>query len=167
MSQLNISMKIRKGKHLTYEERIKLETLYKLGLTTDCIAEQIGGRSERTIRREIAKGMVEQLNYDLTTRMQYSAQVGQLEHDKRCTAKGPVLKIGKDFKLVEYLEKAIGKYHQSPYAAIQNITNKGLYFETNICFKTIYNYLDNNLFLNISNKDLPIKKNGKSQITRK
>ena len=70
MSLLNISTNNRKGKHLTYEERIKLEALYKLGLTTACIAEQIGGRSERTIRREVAKGLVEQLNSDLTTRMQ-------------------------------------------------------------------------------------------------
>jgi len=80
--------------------------------------------------------------------MQYSAEIGQSEHDKLVTAKGPTLKIGKDFKLVEYLEKAIGKYGQSPYAAIQNITNQRLHFETSICFKTVYNYLDNNLFIN-------------------
>jgi IS30 family transposase len=167
MSLLNISTNNRKGKHLTYEERIKLEALYKLGLTTACIAEQIGGRSEHTIRREVAKGLVEQLNSDLTTRMQYSAEAGQSEHDKLGTAKGPTLKIGKDFKLVKYLEKAIGKYGQSPYAAIQNIINEGLHFETSICFKTMYNYLDNNLFLNISNKDLPVKKNGKKRNYKK
>ena len=167
MSQLNFNMKSRKGKHLTYEERIKLETLYKIGLTTACIAEQIGGRSERTIRREVARGLVKQFNTDLTTRMQYSAEVGQSEHDKLATAKGPVLKIWKDYKLVKYLEKAIGKYSESPYAAIQNITNKGLHFKTSICFKTMYNYLDSNLFLNISNKDLPVKKNGKKRNYKK
>ena len=108
MSQLNFSTQTRKGKHLTYEERIKLEALYKAGLTPVCIAAQIGGRSERTVRREIAKGMVELLNSNLTTRMEYSAEVGQLEHDRRGSAKGPALKIGKDHKLVEYLEKSIG-----------------------------------------------------------
>ena len=167
MSQLNFSTQTRKGKHITYEERIKLEALYKAGLTSVCIAEQIGGRSERTVRREIAKGMVELLNSDLTTRMEYSAEVGQLEHDRRGTAKGPALKIGKDHKLVEYLENAIGEYGESPYAAIQNIKNKGLQFDTSICFKTLYNYLDNNLFLNISNKDLPVKKDGKKRNYRK
>jgi len=30
--------------------------------------------------------------------------------------KGPALKIGKDHKLVKYLEKAIGKDGESPYA---------------------------------------------------
>jgi len=102
MSQLNFNMNNRKGKHLTYEERIKLGTLYKLGVTTAYITEQIGGRFERTIRREVAKGMVQQLNFDLTTRMQYSTEIGQSEHDKLATAKGPTLKIGKEFKLVEY-----------------------------------------------------------------
>lgn len=167
MSQLNSITETRKGKHLTYEERIKLEALYKMGLTSACIAEQIGGRSERTIRREIARGIVELLNSNLTTRLEYSAEIGQLEHDKQGTAKGPALKIGKDHKLVNYLEMAIGKNGESPYAAIQNITNKRLEFKTSICFKTLYNYLDNNLFLNISNKDLPVKKNGKKRNYKK
>jgi len=47
-----------KSKHLTYEERIKLEALYKVGLTPSWIAEKIGSRATRTIRREVAKGMV-------------------------------------------------------------------------------------------------------------
>ena len=167
MSQLNCSTLSRRGKHLTYEERIKLEALYKLRLSTTCIALQIGERSERTIRREIAKGTVEQLNSDLTTRKEYSAEVGQLEHDRQGTAKGPALKIGKDHKLVEYLEKRIGKHSESPYAALQNIINNGLHFDTSICFKTVYNYLDNNLFLHISNKDLPVKKDGKKRNYKK
>ena len=163
MSQTDCSTESRKGKHLTFEERIKLEALYKLGLAPACIAQQLGGRSERTIRREIAKGTVELMNSDLTTRIEYSADVGQKEHEKRGTAKGPALKIGKDHKLVAYLEKAIGKDGQSPYAAIQNISNKGLHFKTSICYKTVYNYLDNNLFLHISNKDLPVKKDAKKR----
>jgi IS30 family transposase len=167
MSQLNLNTQNRKGKHLSYEERIKLDALYKIGITPTLIAEQLGGRSERTIRREIAKGMVALLNSDLTTRFEYSSEVGQSEHDMRGTAKGPGLKIGKDHKLVEYLEKAISQYHQSPYAAIQNITNKELHFDTSICFKTMYNYLDNNLFLHISNKDLPVKKDGKKRNYKK
>ena len=163
MSQTDCNTESRKGKHLTYEERIKLEALCKLGLAPTCIAQQLEGRTERTIRREIAKGTVELLNSDLTTRTEYSADIGQAEHDRRGAEKGPALKIGKDHKLVAYLEKAIGKEGQSPYAAIQNIANKGLHFETSICYKTVYNYLDNNLFLHISNKDLPVKKDAKKR----
>ena len=86
------------------------------------------------------------LNTDLTEREAYSAEIGQQEHDLRGTAKGPGLKIGNDHKLVAYLEKEIGKNEKSPYAALQNMINSKLKFETKICFKTVYNYMDNNLF---------------------
>ena len=45
MSQLDCNTDIRKGKHLTYEDHIRLETLYRLGLTSACIGEKLGGRS--------------------------------------------------------------------------------------------------------------------------
>jgi len=106
--------------------------------------------------------MVDQLTSKLLLYKAYSADVGQQEHDKRGTAKGPLLKIGKDHKLAEYIEVSI-KSGNSPYVTLQNIENNGLQFETNICSKTVYNYLDNNLFLHISNKDLPVKKNGKKR----
>ncbi len=161
MEQENYTTENRKGKHLTYEERIKLEALLKLGLSPVLIGQQLG-RSERTIRRERDKGKVALLNTDLTEREEYSADVGQKMHDERATAKGPGLKIANDHKLVEYLETEI-KSGKSPYAAIQNIKNNNLQFEATICFKTVYNYLDDDLFLNISNKDLPVKKNGKKR----
>jgi len=137
MSQLNCSTASRKGKHLTYEERIKLETLCKLGLAPACIAEKFNGRNVRTLKREIARGQTQLLNSDLTERQEYSADVGQQEHDRLGTAKGPSLKIGKDYNLVVYLEKAIGQDGQSPYAAIQAISNKKLKFDTTICYKTV------------------------------
>jgi len=59
-----------------------------------------------------------------------------LVNELRGTAKGPGLKIGNDHKLVVYLEKEIGKKGKSPYAALQNIINSKLKFETKICFKT-------------------------------
>ena len=36
-------------------------------------------------------------------------------------------------------------------------------FKVTICTKTLYNYIDSGLFLNISNKDLPIKRHGKKR----
>lgn len=50
---------------MDYEERIKLEVLCKAGaIPQPCIAKQLGERSGRTIRREIARGTVELLNSD-------------------------------------------------------------------------------------------------------
>lgn len=92
--------------------------------------------------------------------MRYSADAGQKEHDKRATGKGPALKISKDHKLAEYLESNIGagEGKNSLYAAIENIKNSNLIFETDICYKQYTTYLDMNLFIKFSNKDLPVKK---------
>jgi len=161
MGQENDTTKSRKGKHLTFEERIKLEALNKWGLSADCIGKQLE-RDKKTIERELAKGQVEQITTNLIKYEIYSADAGQKEHDERAAGKGPALKLGKDHKLAEYLENNIGTGEGkfSPYAAIENIKNSNLVFETDICCKTVYNYLDMNLFLTISNKDLPVKKNG-------
>lgn len=86
----------------------------------------------------------------------YSADQGQQEHDKRATNKGPALKIGKDHSLAEYIENSV-KEGFSPYATLQNIKNNDMKFDTTICFKTLYTYIDNGLFLEISNKDLLVK----------
>lgn len=167
MSQSNNNTRDRKGKHLIYEERVKIEALHKIGFKSSEIGKQLGGRSEKTISRELKRGKVMLLNTDLTERESYSAEIGQQIHDNNATAKGPALKIGKDHKLVEYLEKEIGENSMSPYAALQGIQNQELMFETSICVKTVYNYLDSNLFLNITNKDLPVKKTGKKQDHKK
>ncbi|MEG2429250.1 MAG: helix-turn-helix domain-containing protein, partial [Oscillospiraceae bacterium] len=119
MGQINYTTENKKGKHITYENRIKIETLYAEGLSALDIGKRLL-KSRRTIERELSRGMVELLNSDLTTRCEYSAVVGQQIHDEKATAKGPALKIGNDHKLVEYIETSI-KQGNSPYATLQNI----------------------------------------------
>lgn len=165
MGQIQNITKSRKGKHLNYEERIKIEALYRSGLRPSDIGLQLE-RSRRTIERELAKGMVEQVTSELIPYMTYSADVGQKEYDKRATAKGPPMKIGKDHNFVEYIEKSI-KAGKSPYATLQSIKNEGLKFNTSICVRTLYTYINDGLFLGISNRDLPVKKDGKKRDYRK
>lgn len=50
----------------------------------------------------------------------------------------------------------------SPYAAAEKIKRTGK-FKTTISYKTIYNYIDAGLFPNLTNKHLPVKKNGKNR----
>jgi IS30 family transposase len=162
MGQVNHITQNIKGKHLTYENRIRIETLYQEGLTPLDIGNRLI-KSRRTIERELTRGMVELRNSDWTMRKEYSAVVGQKIHDEKATSKGPKLKIGNDHKLVEYIETSI-KTGNSPYATLQSIENdKKLNFETKISLKTLYNYIAAGLFMNISNKDLLIKKNGKKR----
>ena len=162
MAHLNNTTKTEKSKHLNYEKRIKIEALSKAGLKSEAIAAQIGC-SGRTVRRELAKGRTELLNSDYTTRIEYSAYIGQQKHNYNATAKGPNLKIANDYELVEYIEHLIIEERYSPYAAALQIKKEGSRFKTSICYKTIYNYIDNDLFPNLTNKHLPVKKNGKKR----
>ena len=161
MSHLNNNTKSRKGKHLNYEERIKIETLSKTGMKSEEIALYIGCTG-RTVRRELAKGKTEVLNSDLTTRTEYSADIGQQKHDYASTAKGPMLKIGHDYELVEYIEYLIIEEKMSPYAAAEMVKQSGK-FKTTISYKTIYNYIDDGLFPHLTNNHLPVKKSGKKR----
>ena len=158
MSHLNNTTKNRKGNHLNYEERIKIETLSKIGMKSEKIALVIGC-SGRTIRGELAKGMTELINTDLTTRKEY---IGQQKHGYAATGKGQMLKIGNDYELVKEIERLIIEEKMSPYAAAETIKNSGD-FKTTISYKTIYNYIDEGLFPNLSNKHLPVKKETKKR----
>ena len=162
MDRLNNNTNKGKGKHLNYEKRIKIEALSKAGLKSEAIGSIIGC-SGRAIRNEMKKGKVVLLNSDLTTREEYSADVGQQKHEYAGTGKGPNLKIGNDYTLVAYIEDKIIKEKMSPYATAERIKQEKDKFQTTICSKTIYNYIDEGLFPHLTNKHLPVKKKGKKR----
>ena len=166
MSQQNYTVKRRKNKHLTIRERYKIEVLLKEKMSPFDIAKRLE-RHVRTIEREIKRGTVRLLNSDLSYREEYCADAAQRIYDENSKNKGPGLKIGKDHKLAKHIEKKIIKHKYSPDAVIGEIKVKGLKFETSICTKTLYNYIDQGVFANITNKDLPVKKNGKKGNYRK
>ena len=158
MSHLDYTPKSKKGQHLSYEERQKIEILLKAGHKPEEIGKLLGGRSKRTIQREIALGKVKLLNSDLTYRTEYSADAAQNKRNYNNAAKGPRLKLGANFKLIEFIENKIIKDKYSPAAALAEARKKG--YEVNFCVKTLYNYIDEGLFAKLTNDDLPIKKIG-------
>ena len=166
MSQENYTTKDKKHKHLTERERYNIEIFLKEKYRPIEIAKRLG-RHLRTIEREIKKGIVELLNSDLSHRKEYCADAAQRIYLKNASNKGSGLKIGKDHKLANYIENKIIKEKFSPDAVIGEIKEKGLKFETSICTKTLYNYIDQDVFLNITNKDLPVKKNKKKGTYKK
>ena len=167
MSQDNNTVKSIKYKHLTERNRYKIEILLKENLKPYEIAQRMG-KGTRTIEREKANGTLMLLNSDLTYREEYCADVGQRIYEENAKNKGPSLKIGKDHKLVKHIENKIIKEDYSPDAVIGEIKAKGLKFEAKICTKTLYNYIDRgDVFLNLTNKDLPVKKDGKKRDYKK
>ncbi len=167
MSQYNNNAELRKYKHLTEKERYRIEILLKEGLKPREIAKRMG-KGSRTIEREIARGRIRLLNYNLTYKEEYCADAGQRVYEENAKAKGPGLKIGKDHKLAKYIENKIIRDKYSPDAVIGEIKEKELEFETEICTKTLYNYIDRgDVFLNLTNKDLPVKKECKKRDYKK
>lgn len=160
MSLPNINTKKRSFKHLNEKERYQIEILLKEKKSPKEIAVALG-RHRRTIEREIARGTVRMLNSDLTYKDSYCADTGQLKYEQTASNKGAGLKIGNDHKLATHIEKRIIKDKYSPDAVIGEIRTKGLRFETEICTKTLYNYIDKGVFRNITNKDLVVKRNKK------
>src|SRR5690606_8627968 len=71
------------------------------------------------------------------------------------THKGPGLKIGNDHALGKHIEDKILKEKYSPDAVIMEIESGKYEFETTICTRTVYNYIEQGIFANITNKDLP------------
>ena len=120
-------------------------------------------RDRRTIERELSKGMTLQRNSDLTEKTVYLADNAQRKTEGYAANKGRSLKIGHDHELAQYIEEKIKKEKWSPDAVIGSIKAHGLEFQTIICTKTLYSYIDRGIFANISNKDLWVKKDGKKR----
>lgn len=165
MGQEQCSTSKRIWKQLSEHERYQIEILDRKGTPPKEIG-QLMGRDRRTIERELARGRVEQRDSLWRSKYVYCADAGQRAAEKNAANKGRPLKIGYDHKLVRYIEEKIGKEKYAPDAVIGEIKAKGLQFNSMICTKTLYNYIDRNLFLNISNKDLPVKKDGKRRKSR-
>jgi len=151
--------------HITEKERYKIEGFKSIKLSNREIAKALN-KSHTAINAEIKRGSVKQMKSDLTEFITYKADYAQMKSKKAAADKGTVLKIGNDHKLVEFLEKKIRDEKYSPDASLAAARKQGG-FKNMICTKTLYTYIDNNLFLGISNKDLIVKKNGKKQDYKK
>jgi len=120
-------------------------------------------RDRRTIQRELTKGLTLQRNSDLTEKWVYLADVGQRKHDENASQKGRGWKIGHDHRLAQHIERKIIEEKYSPDAVIGEIKAKDFQFDVTMCTKTVYNMIDAGMFLALSNKDLPVKKDGKKR----
>lgn len=160
MSHNYCTTKVKRFKHLTERQRYQIEILLKEKIDTKEIAIALD-KHRRTIEREIARGTVRMLNSDLTYKNRYCADSAQRIYLENAQNKGAGLKIGRDHKLARHIEKRIIKDRYSPDAVIGEIRNKETEFKTSICTKTLYNYIDKEIFANVTNKDLLVKQKRK------
>lgn len=162
MEPSNNSTKRKRYKHLNEAERYKIEGYIEAKKSVKEIAELLG-RDRSTVYREIRRGKVELLNYDLSKKERYRADAGQMRYEEACKNRERSLKIGRDRKLEGYIRKKILNDKYSPDAIIGEIKNKGLKFKGMICTKTLYNYIDAGIFADISNENLWEKRKRKKR----
>lgn len=153
MERNQCNTKKREFTHLKESDRYKIEVLLEEKKTTAEIA-RILDRSRSTIHREIKRGTVMRIQYDLSEKKQYRANAAEMDYKNKAKNKERDLKIGKDTQLEIYIRKKLIKDKFSPDAIIGEIIEKGLKFEGMICTKTLYNYIDAGIFAGISNENL-------------
>ena len=131
---------------------MRIEVMLKEKKSTLEISKAIGC-SQRTVQRERRRGQVKFLNTNLEEYQAYDADYAQNDYIKKHECKGANLKIGHDHKLCKYIEEQI-KAKISPDVIASRIRKESYKYRVTICTKTIYSYLDKNIFMDVSYKDL-------------
>ena len=137
MCLYNYNKENKKYKHITYAERTMIERWYNQDHKSKKEIAKLLRKSERTIRREINRGLITVRYYDWTEREEYSARVAQDKYDFGKTSKGPELKLDSDIGLVKHIEKEIKENHKSPEVVSKELKENG--FDIEITGRTIRN----------------------------
>ena len=165
MCQEDYSIKVNKGKHLKYSERLSIERWWNRDKMAKNSIANLLDRNEKTIRNEIKRGLVKILTSELKEKWVYSADIAQQRYDYYLKAKGPRLKIGNDYELKRYIEKSIKKDRKSPEVVAYEI--RQMEFKTKICARTIRNNIYAGDVYDIKRKDMIYNKKYKPKSNHK
>jgi IS30 family transposase len=158
MGQFKNTTGNKKNKYLSEKERWQIEILRDKKMSGREIAKHLG-RHQSTINRELNRGTVKLLDWELREKERYRADYAQREYEEQQKNKGRPLKIGYDRELSRYIEKKIKEDKYSPAAVIGEIGYKRLKFNTKLSIKTVYNYVYSGVFAGISEVELIYRKN--------
>ena len=146
--------------HFTWDERIQLQYYYcgTGNYQKKRSPKALGvllGKHESTIRRELKRGMVvHEMANPPFEKKEYNADYAQNDAKDKASAKGPELKLGRDWALVKRVTNLIKKKKYSPYAVIEAFNQKGWPSKTRICEKTLYNYIAEGYMGELQEEDL-------------
>ena len=149
MGQAKDSRNHRRNKHVNWEERLRIETLHREGLSAARIGERLG-RPAITIRRELERGWVTHRTGKYRAEERYSADRGQTVYEQRMKAKGRKPKA--EPALAGQLHLHIVVHRRSPEVAAALMKEEGSGHA--VCFKTIYNHIDRGLVPGVTNESL-------------
>ncbi len=159
-------MKQKGTANLTLTQRRSLETLLKAGVHKKQIAKQLGV-CLATVYNEIKRGECTQkaISYvdywgdkHYKYKTIYSADIAEGRYRLNQTTHGAPLKIGNDYEFVRYIEEQVLQKKQSPCAVLGRIKREKMPFRTNISKTTLYRYIRDGIFANITMKDVRLKR---------
>ncbi len=160
-------------KCLNWTKRLQLDCLLKSKTPKKEIAKLLKVHIS-TIYREIERGQCRQKRYkydiwgdkEIEYFTAYSPEYAQLKYEEGLKARGVDLKVGNDLEFCDYVEKRIVEDGLTPLAVIGEIKKNDLSFNTNICARTLYSYIDKGVFYRLSMEHLPIKSKRKHRKNR-
>jgi transposase, IS30 family len=154
----------RRGKHLNREERMVIERMSRGGIPPRDIAAGLG-RHRRTIERELERGRVKHLDSELRMIDAYSSDRGQEVHDLNATARGPGLKLGRNYPLAEFVRCRIVEHKESPDVVVARMRQAGM--PGAVCTRTLYRYIDAGVIPGVGNESLWEKRKRGKQTQRR
>ena len=162
MDQLNSTTQHQKGKHLSFEERVIIQTRLNDKHSPNKIAAELGC-SPNTVRNEIKRGTV--LLYNGKVR-RYKAKAGQKAYEEHRANSCRRCEYINKLEFIAHVENSFFDLDISIDACVGEAMEKG-YFprEQMLCTKTIYNYIDKGL-MRIRNHHLPEKVSRKPKLKR-
>ena len=93
---------MRKYKHLTFTDRLRIDLMIRNGMKPCAIAKELGV-THATIYTELKRGRYDHMKTNLTIENRYSPDIAQAKYEANLKAKGPGLKIGKDIALAQHI----------------------------------------------------------------
>jgi IS30 family transposase len=116
------------------------------------------------VERELQRGRVKHLDWELREQHVYSSDRGQDVHDLNATAKGPGLKLASDYEAAEFIRCRIVEHKESPDVVAFRMRQAGM--DRAVCTKTLYNYIDQDVIPGVSNESLWEKRKRRKQRKR-
>ncbi|MBA2181357.1 hypothetical protein H1D37_22730, partial [Escherichia coli K-12] len=89
----------------------------------------------------------------------YCPDHAQMLYEDKKVKKGAIPKIYQDPELLDYVSKKILIEKYSPEAVLEEIKNKNLKFKVTLSKNTIYRCIEKGILKDVTEKDLPLKKN--------
>ena len=161
-------MNNRKGKHLTWNDRLTIERMLKKGFNKKDIAVAVGC-CLATIYNEINRASYWHTNRDFIDEKRYNPEIAQHKYEEMLKQKGVKPKLPKCPELLEYIELMIIEFKYSPEAVLMYLKNSCLSFDVEIrAVGTIYSGIKKGYFPTLTMEKLThgSKKRKKTRIKR-